>query len=42
MAKTYRFDVTPDSLLADLERESPTHPVFRFNTLTIRKEQRTQ
>jgi hypothetical protein len=44
MAKTYRvnafvrisnyFDVTPDSPLADFEREAPRHRVFRLNTLS--------
>ncbi len=28
------FDVTPDSPLADFEREAPRHPVFRLNTLS--------
>ncbi|MFL5652898.1 MAG: nitroreductase family deazaflavin-dependent oxidoreductase [Ktedonobacteraceae bacterium] len=31
---TNYFDVTPDSPLADFEREAPRHPVFRFNTLS--------
>jgi deazaflavin-dependent oxidoreductase (nitroreductase family) len=30
---TNYFDVTPDSPLADFEREAPRHPVFRLNTL---------
>ena len=28
------FDVTPDSPLADFEREAPSHSVFRLNTLS--------
>jgi len=31
---TNYFDVTPDSPLADFEREAPRHPVFRLNTLS--------
>jgi len=31
---THYFDVTPDSPLADFEREAPRHPVFRLNTLS--------
>ena len=31
---TNYFDVTPDSPLADFEREAPRHPVFRLNALS--------
>ena len=31
---TNYFDVTPDSPLADFEREAPRHPVFRLSTLS--------